>query len=99
MNNEVKNYISRYDFCLTYAPRPQKPLLSHKVPDRSWAKVASNLFRFDNKDYLATVDYFSDLFEVDCVYSTTCQAVIQAIKFVDRPVPKMLNIICTMYVH
>ena len=71
MNNEVKDYISRCDICLTYAPRQQKkPLLSHEVPDRPWAKVATDLFQFENRDYLVTVDYFSDFFEVDRLYST-----------------------------
>ena len=81
MNNEVKDYISRCDTCLTYAPRQQKePLLSHEVPDRPWAKVATDLFQFENKDYLVTVDYFSDFFEVDRLYSTTSETVIKKLK-------------------
>ena len=81
MNNEVKDYISRCDTCLTYAPRQQKePLLSHKVPDRPWAKVATDLFQFENKDYLVTIDYLSDFFEVDRLYSTTSETVIKKLK-------------------
>ena len=81
MNSEVKEYISRCEICLTYAPHQQKePLLSHEVPDRPWAKIATDLFQFENKDYLVTVDYFSNFFEVDRMYSTTSQAVIKKLK-------------------
>ena len=81
MNSEVKDYISRCEICLTYAPHQQKePLLSHEVPDRPWAKIATDLFQFENKDYLVTVDYFSNFFEVDRMYSTTSQAVIKKLK-------------------
>ena len=81
MNNEVKDYISRCDICLTYAPRQQEePLLCHEVPDRRWAKAATDLFQLENKDYLVTVDYFSDFFEVDRLYSTTSETVIKKLK-------------------
>ena len=81
MNNEVKDYISRCDICLAYAPRQQKePLLCHEVPDHPWAKVATDLFQLENKDYLVTVDYFSDFFEVDRLYSTTSETVIKKLK-------------------
>ena len=81
MNHEVKDYISRCDICLTYAPRQQKePLQSHEVPDRPWAKIATDIFQFENKDYLVTVDYFSDFFEVDRLYSTTSETVIKKLK-------------------
>ena len=81
MNNEVKDYISRCEICLTYAPRQQKePLLCHEVPDCPWTKVATDLFQLENKDYLVTIDYFSDFFEVDCLYSTTSETVIKKLK-------------------
>ena len=81
MNNKVKDYISRCDTCLTYALRQQKePLLNHEIPDPPWVKVTTDLFQFENKDYLVTVDYFSDLFEVDRLYSTTSETVIKKLK-------------------
>ena len=66
MNSKVKDYISRCEICLTYPPHQQKePLLSHEIPDRPWAKIAADLFQFENKDYLVAVDYYSNFFEVD----------------------------------
>ena len=81
MNSEVKDYISRCEICLTYSPHQQKePLLSHEVPDRPWAKIAADLFQFENKQYLVTTDYYSNFFEVDRMYSTTSDAVIKKLK-------------------
>lgn len=81
MNSEAKDYIFRCETCLTYTViSKNKSLLSHKVPDRPWAKVSTNLFQFENKDYLVTVDYFSNFFEVDRINSTTSEAVIKKLK-------------------
>ena len=81
MNSEVKDYISQCEIRLTYAPHQQKePLLSHEVPDRPWVKIAADLLQFENKDYLVTIDYYSNFFKVDRMYSTTSEAIIKKLK-------------------
>ena len=81
MNRKVKDHISRFDICLTYAPRQQKePLMSHEIPDRPWAMIAADLFQRRNKDYLVTADYFLSFFEIDPMYSTTSETVIKKLK-------------------
>ena len=47
---------------------------------RPWEKVGTDLFTWDNKDYLLTIDYFSGWWEVDRLYNTTTTAVIRALK-------------------
>ena len=42
--------------------------------------VAKDLFQFENKDYLVTIDYFSDFFEIDRMYSTTSGTVVKKLK-------------------
>ena len=49
----------------------------HKIPDRPWQKVGTDLFTVDNKQYLVTVDYYSCYFEVDELTSTTSNAIIR----------------------
>ena len=81
MNSDVKEYISRCETCMTFPSRQQKePLLNHKIPDRPWAKIGTDLFQFENKEYLVTVDYFSNFFEVDRLCSTTSGAVVKKLK-------------------
>jgi hypothetical protein len=39
--------------------------MSHPAPARPWQKVGVDIFAFDGREYLLTVDYLSGFFEVD----------------------------------
>lgn len=52
----------------------------HDIPMRPWAKVGTDLFSFDNRAYLITVDYFSDFWEVDYLTDTNSSTVIHKLK-------------------
>jgi hypothetical protein len=66
MSNDLKDYLSNCDICNSDQSQQQKePLINHKLPDRPWEKIGIDLFTIDDKDYLCTVDYFSDYFEID----------------------------------
>ncbi|XP_038069824.1 uncharacterized protein K02A2.6-like [Patiria miniata] len=45
--------------------QPKEPLISHGIPQRPWGKIGCDLFTLGNHDYLCTVDYYSDYFEID----------------------------------
>ena len=38
---------------------PKEPLLPHAVPSRPWQKVGTDLFTWDDKTYLGSVNYYS----------------------------------------
>ena len=59
MATQIKELISRCDVCKQY-PRAQQrePMVSPELPDRPWAKIASDLFEFQNAHYLLCVDYY-----------------------------------------
>ncbi len=81
MGKEIENIISKCSICLTYRPSNTKePMISHKIPDRPWQVVATDLFTWNNEDYLVTVDYYSRYFELDKLHSTTSAAVISKLK-------------------
>ena len=66
MNAEIKNSISRCDVCRSCDTKQAKETLyPHEVPDRPWVKVAVDLFEFNSRNYLITVDYYSGFWEVD----------------------------------
>ena len=52
----------------------------HEVPDRPWAKVGVDLFKFADRDYLCTVDYMSNFWEIDHLPSTQAKTVITKFK-------------------
>ena len=66
--------------------------MSHEVPQRPWQKVGSDLFTLNNCDYLVTVDYYSDYYELDKLPSTKVANVIKATKshFARHGIPEQL---------
>ena len=67
--------------CAQYmTQRPAEPMLSHDIPSLPWSKVSLDLFSLDGKDYLVTVDHYSDFFELDALKSTNANTVIQKMK-------------------
>lgn len=53
MSVELKDHISTCNTCCALGPKqPKETLVCHDVPDRPWAKIATDLFEFENKGYL-----------------------------------------------
>ena len=81
MSSQVKELVSKCSVCNTYQPKQCKePLLSHDPPALPLSKVGVDLFIYENRNYVITVDYFSNFFEVDYLASTTTTAVIKKLK-------------------
>lgn len=51
--------------------------LLKKIPNRPWAEVGTDLFHFDNNEYLITVDYFSNFWEIDYFQDTISSTIIK----------------------
>ena len=81
MSAEVKHHISSCETCRTYeTSQAKETLMSHELPQRPWQKVATDLFTHENTDYLVTVDYYSDFYELDKLPNTRAATVIKATK-------------------
>jgi len=66
MSSNVKDLVSKCDIYCIFTDKQQKETLHpHDVPDRPRAKVGTDLFTFDDKQYMVTVDYYSNFIEVD----------------------------------
>ena len=50
--------------------------MMQKIPTLPWSKVGQDLFTLNGRDYLVTVDYYSDYFEVDKLNDTTARSAI-----------------------
>ena len=78
MATGIHPHVAMCSICAPKAPsNPKEPLISHTVPSHPWQKVGIDLFAWDKKTYLVTVDYYSRFFEVDELLSTTSAAVIR----------------------
>ena len=81
MNADMKDYISKCSVCRSTSDCQQKEtMMPHDIPDRPWAKVGVDLFSLNNRDYLITVDYYSNFWEVDNLSSTESISVIRKLK-------------------
>jgi len=66
MSSEIRNFIETCPTCNTIANKqPKQPLKLHDFPERPWQKLGIDIFTIENRNYLVTVDYYSQFFEVD----------------------------------
>ena len=93
LTSDLKNHISSCEICRSFeTSQPKETLMSHEIPHRPWQKVASDLFTFRNEEYLVTVDYYSDYYELDKLPNTKSLTVIRATKchFARHGIPETL---------
>ena len=64
---EIKEYISACEICREFDTTSQakETLISREVPSCPWEKIAADIFTLDGKDYLVTIDYYSNFWEID----------------------------------
>ena len=60
--------------------QPKETLKSTPVPKRPWERIATDLFSYKGKDFLITVDYYSNFWEIDQLASTSAPTVITKLK-------------------
>ena len=81
MVGQIKEQVQSCEVCNDFLARQQKePLMTHKIPDTPWSKVGQDLFVLGKENYLVTVDFYSDYFELDLLKDTTAETVINATK-------------------
>ena len=81
MTRDISRRINACTICAQLQTEQSKePLLPHDIPERPWQKVACDLFEFNHVDYLITVDYYSNFFEVDRLADKRASEVIRHLK-------------------
>ena len=78
MATDIENHIAMCPVCTPKAKsNPKEPLLPHSIPSRPWQKVGVDLFTWNNKSYMVSVDYYSRYFEIDELPNTSSAIVIR----------------------
>ena len=81
MNSEIKEAVSKCSVCADFQVRnPKEPMQTPKVPDRTWSRVAVDMFTLERKEYIVLVDYYSDFIEVQELSDATFATVTQFLK-------------------
>ena len=77
MNGEITNMVNQCAACNEYLSQQQKqPMMTPAIPTRPWQMVAQDLFMINMENFLITVDYFSDYWELDQLQDTLSSTVI-----------------------
>ena len=81
INSEIADMISVCEPCNNSRRKQTKETLhSHDIPNLPWTKLGTDLFSISEKNYLVTVDYYSDFFELDELKSKSAPEVIEKLK-------------------
>ena len=81
MSDEIRKYVENCNTCSSFQSKQSpEPLFMRKVPDHPWQNVGTDIFTINSRNYLITVDYYSQYFEVDYLSDTTSDTVIHKLK-------------------
>jgi transposase InsO family protein len=81
MSSEIRQHIEACSTCATFADKqPQETLFLHDVPSRPWEKIGTDIFTYDDRQYLVTADYYSTFFELDYLSDTLASTVVSKLK-------------------
>jgi len=60
INNDIENMINKCSICQENLPaQPKETLIAHDIPNRAWEVVGTDLFHFNDHEYLIIADYYS----------------------------------------
>ena len=78
---DIQDAVNKCSVCNSLkSHQPKESLKPHIVPDRPWQMVGTDMFEFESRTYLATVNYYSGFFELDYLSSTKSASVITKLK-------------------
>jgi transposase InsO family protein len=81
MSAEIKDMVEQCSTCNEYQQAQKKePLMIHPIPECPWSRIAMDIFTLHGEDYLMTVDFYSDFWEVDRLGDITAATVIEHCK-------------------
>ena len=81
MSYEIKDMVGQCTTCNEHQrTQTKEPLMTHPIPERPWSRVAIDIFTLHGEDYLLTVDFYSDFWEVDRLNDMTAATVIELCK-------------------
>ena len=81
MSKVIEEFCHSCSTCAQYGKQAAaKPMLSHPIPTLPWQFVSQDIFAFGHKQYLITVDHYSDFYELDKLVNTLSTTIINLTK-------------------
>jgi hypothetical protein len=94
MNKQINDMVSNCDICQEYqSSNPKEPMVESPLPTRPWESVATDLFHWEQRDYLLVVDYYSRYVEVAKLDDTKSRTVVNYTKsiFARHGIPSVVR--------
>ena len=81
MSKDIEKFCHSCATCTQYGKQAATELmLSHPTPTLLWQFVSQDIFMFGHKQYLITVDHYSDFYELDKLVNTLSTTIINLTK-------------------
>ena len=81
MSRDIREFIGSCDICASHALKQSaQPLSMHSTPNRPWERIACDLLTIEGRNYLVTVDCYSNFFEIDFLSDLGSSTVITKLK-------------------
>lgn len=81
MNEQIDAVVSKCKTCQEHQMSNQKePMMQTPMPTRPWQMVATDLFQWEQKDYMVVVDYYSRYVEIAKMEETRSQTIVNHTK-------------------
>ncbi len=93
MSRCIETMVKKCSTCQEHLPANTKePMIPHRIPDRLWQVVGTDIFSWQGQNYINTVDYYSRFFELDRLTSTTSSSIIHKLKaaFARHGIPEVV---------
>ena len=81
MTQQIENLVSDCAACNMYQNKHHaETLRPTRTPDLPWVEVAADIFEWERKKYLVTMDYYSKFIEIDKLDNLSSAAITDALK-------------------
>ena len=94
MNSDVEETVETCTKCANFQRKqPSEPLITTESPGLPFMMVGTDLFDFESKTYLVTVDYHSNFIEVNKLQDLGSKAKIEILKtqFSRHGIPEVIR--------
>ncbi len=94
MNEQIGTVVSKCDTCQEYQmSNPKEPMVQAPIPSRPWEIVATDLFQWEQNNYMVVVDYYSRYIEIARLENTTSKTVVNHTKsiFARHGIPEVVR--------
>ena len=93
LSSDMKDYVAKCNTCIRNSQIKHQPMFESELPDGPWEIVATDLFNFENENYLVLIDYYTRWIEAIWIPRQTASVVINALKnvFARLGVPRIVR--------